>query len=193
MYYIGKVVNVNKDFNESSETGATLNPRNYQEIIASIPGFVENVKARPVSGLSDEPKIGDTVLLYCIDPIFHSLYVYQKLKENDFIGIRAAGKMIDITENSVRIAVYDSDLNYAENERPGEQNRKAALKASITLNDDGTIEVFSEKEIKFSTGTPVPDSIAPTDGTINGPFCSITKCPYIGLNHTGNTLKNSHN
>lgn len=196
-YYIGQVTAVNNDYNAVSEDG--LISRNYHEIRAKIPGFLENIVARPVSGLGDEPKIGDTVLLYCLDPVFHSSFVYQKLKENDFIGIRAAGKMIDITEDSVRISVYDKELEYAENERPGEKDRKGVLKASITLNDDGMIEIYSEKGIKISSGTPIPDSISaePSDGedfgTSSGPFNAICKCPYIGVNHSCSSLLDSHN
>ncbi len=217
-YFIGRIVSVNNDY-ESTSDDDLLNKRNYHEITATIPGYVENVVARPVSGLNDEPKIGDTVLLYCLDPIFHSAYVYQKLKENDFIGIRAAGKSIDITENAITISVYDKDKNpWGENENIHPTNRdengaikkdddKTRLKASITIKDNGEIEIYAEKGIKLSSGTPVPDRLVNNDstygfvlknnggadGTDNGGFCAITTCPYIKANHTSSWLRDTNN
>lgn len=223
-YFIGQVVSVNSNYKEPNED-ETLSKRNCQEIIASIPGFVENVIARPVSGLNDEPKVGDTVLLYCLDPIFHSSYVYQKLKENDFIGIRAAGKAIDITDEKIVISVYDeNDYVWDEKNNVHPTNRdndgnfkkgddKTRLKASLILKNDGEIEIFAEKGIKISTGTPIPDKLVDIPeteldengvpkvteikdyigGNNNGPFCAISRCPFTNFVHTSSYIRDTNN
>ena len=58
-------------------------------IEVDIPGENERLSAFPFRGEVDEPRVGDVVFLRELDPIYHSYYLYEKLKENDFIGIRA--------------------------------------------------------------------------------------------------------
>ena len=201
-YYIGQITSVNNDYSEVNGEDGLLK-RNYQQIVATIPGFIERVVAMPIKGMNDEPKVGDTVLLYCLDPIFHSHYIYQVLKENDFIGIRAAGKLVEIAEDKVRIAVYEKDMEYKEDDVPGSENeadRKERLKASITLKEDGSIEIYSEKGITISNGTPMPQIEVPEDGADlpevganNGPFNAICQCPYLGILHSSNTITETFN
>ena len=66
------------------------------EIKVDIPGVIGGVKAFPIRGEVDEPRVGDFVLLLSLDPVYHSYYLYKKIKENDFIGFRSNGKMVDI-------------------------------------------------------------------------------------------------
>ena len=68
-----------------------------------IPGEQERLKAFPFRGEVDEPRVGDVVFLREFDPIYHSYYLYEKLKENDFIGIRARGK--------IQIGIIPPDAN----------------------------------------------------------------------------------
>ena len=76
-----------------------------------IPGEQERLKAFPFRGEVDEPRVGDVVFLREFDPIYHSYYLYEKLKENDFIGIRARGKKIWMKEDFIQIGIIPPDAN----------------------------------------------------------------------------------
>ena len=80
-------------------------------IEVDIPGEQERLKAFPFRGEVDEPRVGDVVFLRELDPIYHSYYLYQKLKENDFIGIRARGKKIWMKEDFIQIGIIPPDAN----------------------------------------------------------------------------------
>ena len=112
-------------------------------ILADIPGIAEGVKAFPTKDNLDEPKVGDQVLLTSYDSFYHSYFTYRKLKENDFIGFRAAGKMIDITPDKITIGVFDeSNDTYKDDERPDCSNH-----CSIEMDKDGNITVHSKGDI----------------------------------------------
>lgn len=91
------------------------------EIKVDIPGIKSGVKAFPFRGEVDEPRVGDFVFLKCLDPVFQSYYLYQKIKENDYIGFRSNGKMVDITPDYIRVAIFDPGTEYNDpnnNPRP---------------------------------------------------------------------------
>lgn len=77
------------------------------EIKVDIPGLKTGVTAYPMRGEVDEPRVGDFVFLKCLDPVFQSYYLYHKIKENDFIGFRSNGKMVDITPDYIQVAIFD--------------------------------------------------------------------------------------
>lgn len=131
-------------------------------ILADIPGVAENVKAFPTKDNLDEPKVGDQVLLTSYDSFYHSYFTYKKLKENDFIGFRAAGKMIDITPDKITIGVFDnSNDSYDDGERPDCSNY-----SSIEMDKDGNITIHAKKNLKI-------DIDGQTDLTVQGD-CNIT-------------------
>lgn len=80
-------------------------------IEVDIPGENERLSAFPFRGEVDEPRVGDVVFLRELDPIYHSYYLYEKLKENDFIGIRARGKKIWMKEDFIQIGIIPPDAN----------------------------------------------------------------------------------
>lgn len=127
IYYTGVIVEV---------TDKTL-----YEIVVDIPGVIQNVKAYPMRGEIDEPRVGDVVLLKSLDPVFQSYYLYQKLKENDFIGIRSNGKMVDITPDYIQIGIFDIDTEFNDN---GEEYRPK-LKDWIKLDKDGNLDINLRK------------------------------------------------
>ena len=96
-YYTGIVVEV-------------IDPVLYQ-IKVDIPGINKQLPAFPMRGEVDEPKVNDFVLLYCFDPIYDSYMLYHKIKENDFIGFRSNGKMIDVTPDYIKVAILTHPLN----------------------------------------------------------------------------------
>lgn len=161
-------------------------------ILADIPGVAENVKAFPTKDNLDEPKVGDQVLLTSYDSFYHSYFTYRKLKENDFIGFRAAGKMIDITPDKITIGVFDnSNDSYKDDERPDCSNF-----CSIEMDKDGNITVHAQKNLTVNVDGDASINVkGKSDTTVDGE-CNIT-CkskmtikggPKIQLN-TGNNKR----
>lgn len=132
MYYTGTIVEV-------------LDPILY-EIIVDIPGIIQGVKAFPFRGEIDEPKVGDFVLLRCLDPIFQSYYLYQKIKENDFIGFRSNGKSIDITPEYIQIGVFDPNTEYTDT---GDKNYRPTFTDWIKIDSSGKIEASFRSDSKI--------------------------------------------
>lgn len=127
-YYIGYIEEV-------------LDPLLY-EIKVNIPGHFEGVKAFPMRGEIDEPRVGDFVLLRSFDPIYHSYFLYSKIKENDFIGFRSNGKMIDVTPDYIEISTFDEDWS----DKPGETYRPERTNW-FRLDKDGNLDYSLNKNI----------------------------------------------
>ena len=109
-YYLGKITSVED--------------RLLYRIRVSIDNVVDDAMAFPLRGEVDEPKVGDLVLLYNIDPIFQSCYLYSKIKEDNFLGFRSNGKLISITPESITMTVYEND-------------DESSVKARMTMNAAG--------------------------------------------------------
>lgn len=113
------------------------------EVTVDIPGIGEELKAYPYSrGEMDEPVPGNLVYLLSVDPMYHSAFLYLKAKENDFIGIRSNGKLIDITPEAITIGVYPESKTVADDERPDPETSK------ITLDNSGNIEIMATSDMK---------------------------------------------
>lgn len=202
-YYLGIVVAVD---NHELLTKS----KEHREIVADVPGVIEGILAYPKSSELDEPKVGDPVILECLDPIHNSYFTYYKLKENNFIGIRAAGKMISITPDNITIGIFDKDTSYSDDEIP-------ESKTTIKIDSDGNIEVVSENNIHVTSNNNINieskgnicidagnnevslknisslktaggQSIA--NGT--GGFCGIPICPFTGAAHVSNEITGIH-
>ena len=133
-YYIGVVRSVIIEDNLTKEYGV---------IEADIPGIIEGIRAFPKRGELDEPKPGDSILLTNLDPVLNSYWIYEKLKENDFIGFRSAGKMVDITPDYIMVGIFNKDTEYTEDERP-------TLTSFVKLDSNGNIEINTEGEINLN-------------------------------------------
>lgn len=139
-YFIGTVVAI-------EDNPKLKNSREYQEIIVDIPGVIQGVKAFPEMNELDEPKIGDQVLLLSLDPLYNSYFIYRKLKENDFIGFRASGKMVDITPDYITVGVFKEDLTDYGNDEHWDGNKiKSNHIAEITIDNQGNITVEAAKD-----------------------------------------------
>jgi len=130
-YYLGVVNRVIEDDNLTKEYGI---------IEADIPGVIEGIRAFPKRGELDEPKPGDAILLTSLDPVLNSYWIYEKLKENDFIGFRSAGKMVDITPDYITVGIFDKDKEYKEDDRP-------TLTSYLKLDSSGNIEIKTEGKV----------------------------------------------
>ena len=142
-YYIGRV--------------SKVEDRVFYKIRVSVEGIVDDAMAFPMKGEVDEPLIGDKVLLYNIDPEFGSVYLYSRIKEDDFIGFRSNGKIITLIspyetedgqrgeEDNITIGIYDIDESDGNNDEVGQYitsiiiNRKDDDKkgsVDITIGND---------------------------------------------------------
>ena len=190
-YYIGTISEILQDEKED------------RIVLVTIPGVISNVKAYPKSSELDEAKVGDPVLLLDLDPIFHSYFIYEKLKENRFIGFRASGKMVSITPENIKIAVYDEHADFRDSEEPSENH----IKAQIIIDKDGNISIESSGEIGIygknntdQTATVIfGNSLKPgrsegneTSPILGGPFVTnvINGVPFYGRTITGIGSKN---
>lgn len=211
LYYLGVVKNIIED----EDNGIT---KEYGIIEADIPGVIQGIRAFPKRNELNEPKPGDAILLLCLDPILNSYWIYERIKENDFIGIRAAGKMIDITPDYISIGIFNKDSEYKEDERPEmktyvkidsegnmeiktEGNTGIEIKGDSEIKTDGDtkIESSGETEIKATGACTInsPD-VKVTGGklTVNGTgvangqggFCGLPNCLFTGTPHVTNTI-----
>ena len=199
-YYIGTIVATARDGHELLK-----NKPEFQEAIIDIPGIIQGILAFPINGMNDEPRKGDTVLVMAMDPKFGSYYLYQTLKEDDFIGFRASGKMIDVTPDHINIGVYDENDPYTGDTRPD----TSAL-ANVEITKDGAITIHAAKDITINTDAncnitvtgnaniKAKNATVEASGTLTtnggtwkttngvakptgiGPFCGIAFCPFSG-------------
>lgn len=117
-YYLGVVTAVTPDDDDRIK-----NEKEWHEVLIDIPGVIQGVTAYPFRDELDEPKINDKVLVLDVDPLYHSYFLYRKLKEDGFIGFRSSGKMVSITPDEIILGVFGPDDNdeypeYAEDEIP---------------------------------------------------------------------------
>ena len=154
--YLGIVTAVSKDESDRLE-----HSKEWHEILADIPGVVQGITAYPFRGDLDEPKIHDRVMIYDMDPIHHSYFQYRKVKEDDFIGFRSSGKMLNITPERIEIGVFDKDTEYKDNETP------ESLKSSIKQDDKGNINLKAEETI-YLNGNTKPEGTKPANIVANG-------------------------
>lgn len=157
-------------------------------ILVDIPGENTELKAFPKRGEVDEPRVGDVVWLEELDPQFHSYYLYEKLKENNFIGIRARGKIIKFSQEEISIGIIDPgdeswyDDNSGKSTTPeptsyhkltssGDQNTSLEGSRKVVVTGDDTLEISGSWNIKVSGSANINIS---GDATINSPSVTIT-------------------
>ena len=113
-------------------------------IKASIPNVIDNLTCYPLRGGTDEPKIGDLIIIRDLDPEYHSYFVYEKLNENNFTGMRCKGKMIDFTDESLKIGIFDEG-DFSDKDKPGNTSW-------IELDEDGKLDIVTEDDIYVGCG-----------------------------------------
>lgn len=115
-----------------------IDPVLYQ-IKVNIPGIATDILAFPMRGEIDEPRVGDFVLLRSLDPVFNSYFLYQRLKENDHIGFRSNGKMVDITPDYITIGIFDPSIDYNDVSQGGKY--RPEVTDWIKLDKDGNLDI----------------------------------------------------
>ena len=136
-YYIGTVTYV-----ESDPLGLLTKDKLYHEAVVSVPGVFENVLAFPARTNLDEPKVGDLVVVCSWDPIYNSYCTYEKLKEDDFVGFRSSGKMVQINHDKIVVGVFDEETEYKDPEAPD-----VSKIAHLEMDKEGNITVHAAKNI----------------------------------------------
>ena len=191
-YYIGTIVATAREGHELLK-----NPPEFQEAVIDIPGVIQGILAHPINGMNDEPRVGNPVLVTSYDPIYGSYYTYQVLKENDFIGIRASGKMIDITEDTITIGSYDPGAQFKDGERPDcsiskviiDKNGNITIQATknVTINCDGDATIEAKGALTTNgKGNWKTTNMTASPGGGNGPFNCVPFCAFSGMKHDSN-------
>lgn len=151
------------------------------EIRVDIDGVVEDKPAFPMRGEVDEPKVGDDVILRNVDPLYGSMYLYSKLKEDEYIGFRSNGKEVTITPESITMRVYKRG-DKAEDDDYG------SYVAKIVMKEDGTLLIESKSTLTVKS----PDTVIKGPGILTvenpvtipdpkgGPFCAFSVAPPPG-------------
>ena len=163
-----------------------------------IPGLAREVEAFPTRGEIDEPRVGDTLLVRDLDPIYHSIYLYSKLKEDSFIGIRSRGKIIELNEDVVTIGIFNKKEKYEETDSQIPEVTswiKIDDKGNIEVSGEGKITITSEKSITVDAkNVNITGGTLKVNGNVNpnlGPFCAMKVCPLTGAPHTGSIVNNT--
>ena len=167
------------------------------QVEVDIPERGKGFKAFPIRGEVDEPLVGDVVVLRELDSKYHSYFLYEKLKENKFIGIRARGKKIKITKDEIEIGVYkDDDVWYDKN--VADEEPALNCFASIRITNEGEVIIKANKltlngeNINIKGGTlKLGNSARAIPSATGGPFwCGGPVAPQAGTpNISGNTLQ----
>lgn len=151
------------------------------QVEVDIPERNKGLKAFPLRGEVDEPRVGDVVFLRELDPLYHSYYLYEKLKENNFIGIRARGKKIKITKKEIQIGVFNDNDDWHDSTDPEDTGSMDDMSprpfAFISIDDKGNIKlkgssltVEIEGDIKFTKGTLHLGTARAIPSADGGPF-----------------------
>jgi hypothetical protein len=130
---------LNKDQYFTGTITEIVDPILYQ-IKVDIPGMASSVMAFPMRGEIDEPVVGDFVLLRSLDPIFNSYFLYQKIKENDFIGFRSNGKYVDITPDYILLGIFDPSTRKNDFEKDGDSEENKNDNQEAFFEDHGDIK-----------------------------------------------------
>ena len=202
-YYLGVITKI-------------LDPDKY-EVEIEIPGVTKEAKAYPIDRSPDEPKPEDLVLVLGLDPVWNSVWLYQKLKENEFIGFRSRGKKVDITKDRIEIGIFAEMNEKDQTTPPYEEDKTPESTSWIKIDKDGNIDVHAEKHMHIKVDGDVKIEVA-GDATIDvacsttlncpdveitggmltvkgnvpptgqGPFCAIPVCPVTGAPHIGHIV-----
>ena len=107
-----------------------------------IPGYNQNLPAFPSRGEVDEPRVGDVVELLEFDPQFKSYYIWRKLKENNFIGIRSRGKVLRFSADEISLGIFDpSDTGWYDKNDGVDPTPKPTT--WIKIDKDGNIDIVA--------------------------------------------------
>lgn len=161
------------------------------EIRVTVDGIVEDKPAFPLRGEVSEPKVGDYVLLKNIDPMYGSMYLYSKLKEDQFIGFRSNGKALEITPEYMELTVYDrGGLQDAHDgfEDVGQcpwftrvrMDKNGDVDVQIGKGKPGTLTIHTYKDTKVQTDRIKVDN-AKVKNTLSSDTLVTIEAPVVSI------------
>ena len=116
-----------------------------------IPGKTKDSTAFPFRGEVDEPRKGDIVIITEYDDTGnHSYYLYRKLKENDFIGIRSRGKLIKFSKESLTLAIFSENSDYCDTGKKDTTPGESEWVSWIKLDSSGNIDIHAGGNLNIS-------------------------------------------
>ena len=182
-FYIGTITHV-----ENDPLGLLKKDKLFHEAVVTIPGVAENVLVFPGRNQIDEPKVGDLVVVCSWDPVYNSYCTYEKLKENDFVGFRAHGKMVQINHDEITIGVFDESETYKDDNVPD-----VSKLASMKMTKDGEIKVHAKSDITVDADSNVTITIkgnanVKVDGNADIKVSRSTKLTSPDVTITGGKL-----
>lgn len=110
-------------------------------VLVDIPGYNKKLPAFPKRGEVDEPRVGDVVFLKEVDPDYKSYYLYEKIKENSFIGIRTRGKQIKFSADFIRLGIHDVGSEYCDKKK---EDATPEPTSWIKVDSSGNLEIEME-------------------------------------------------
>lgn len=150
-----------------------------------IPGYNEALPAFPKRGEVDEPRVGDVVILTELDPLYKSYYLWEKLKENNFIGIRARGKVLKMSADEVSLGIFDPSDTAWYDKNDGADPTPAPT-SWIKVDSEGNIDINAEGDQKINiTGKSEVTIGGDSKVDISG-NCNITVSGNTKIESSGN-------
>ena len=164
-----------------------------------IPGICEDLgmPALPERGELDEPKVGDIVIVEELDPVFGSILLYRKIKQNKFHGLRFHGKAISFDDDQITIQTFDPSEEYQDDVLP---EGKSIIKITkdnnieIITTEKGNLQITVDGDATISAnnitidGTTTIDGNCTPSGNPSGGFNCIPVCPFTGATHQCNKI-----
>lgn len=152
--YLGMIIEVP----EKAKIDESKSGRQTYEVKAMIPGVADELVAVPLNGGSiDEPFVGDVIIIMSIDPSYHSVNFYSKLKEDDYVGFRSNGKILDITPEYLLLGSDGKDKTYPLDDNGNRGHFESLEKSHLKMDDAGNIEINAtgNETIKISGDSKV--------------------------------------
>lgn len=150
-------------------------------IKATITGMIENVTAYPLES-SDEPEVGEEIVLFELESEFGYSYLYKKARLFDFTRFKFNDSLIQLTENGIAITTKNGKDIFVSSD--GDIDVKGNGDINITVSDNAKIKA-REVTIDATTINLPKGNVSPSE---QGPFNCIKTCPYTGQPHAGYTM-----
>lgn len=153
---------------------------------------IENAIAYPIQN-SDEPNIGDPIVLYQLETFYGYSYLWQKLRLKDFTRLKLGNSVINITEEGIDIQASSGNEVYIESS--GDMTVLCRSNTTMHVNETADVTVVGDLNLNVGGNIKVTGCKSievPAGGTVNatgsGPFNAIKVCPYTSAPHCGSKI-----
>lgn len=152
--FIGKVTRVQRPDMDCVVKDLVGNPLSPYEILFSIPSMIEDARAYPMD-LSSEIRVGDRVIIYSLESIYHNSFLYSKLKtpSRSSVGSHFGNAQVDLVpkKEGLTDTVIKSGECVVSLESYKESIHINSGTGGIGLNaGEGGIEIRNKKESLYN-------------------------------------------